>query len=148
MHRNRKTAAILIGSAALVLALIFAVGHSRASTSKGTSDKSTATSENSLLNAANDPTGLVTSGRQSSGSSDSSGLSNSGQSGNGSGTSDTGGSTTTTVPGGGGHKPPYRRPVDQAGTAGIDVPRNPSPTTTVPPNQGGCGIHQQGMSCP
>jgi hypothetical protein len=157
MYRNRKTAAILVVAAALVLALIFAVGHGRAATDNGSNDQTTATSDgaSSAGNGAN--ANLAVNGGEKLGkphSSGASGASGSNQTGNGNGSTTTT-PPTTTPPGGGGHKPPFRPPVGQVGgNAGVLDPGTPPPTTT-PPNHnpvndpGGTGcIHKPGFACP
>jgi hypothetical protein len=160
MYRNRKTAAILLVAAALVLALVFAVGHSLAANGKPSSDQTPAASDGTSSSADNGFAGNssdpVLLGREKSGASHSSGVSGSGQVGNG--TTGADGSTTTTPPtttppGGGGHRPPFRRPVGEVGgTFGVSDPGTTPPTTT-PPNHGpgsdpgGC-VHKQGFACP
>jgi hypothetical protein len=159
MYRNRKTAAILVVAAGLVLALIFAVGHSLAANGKPSSDQTPTASDGSSANADNGSAGngtdLVLRGGQDSRPSKSSGASGSGQTANGTGGTD--GSTTTTPPtttppGGGGHKPPFPRPGQvSGGTFGLSDPGTP-PTTTPPnpnPVGGGAGcVHKQGFACP
>ena len=154
MYRNRKTAAILVVAAGLVLALIFAVGHSLAANGKPSSDQTPTASDGSSANAGNG-TDLLLRGGQDSRPSQSSGASGSGQTAKG--TSGTDGSTTTTPPtttppGGGGHRPPFHPPVNQVGgTLGVSDPG--TPPTTAPPNHnpvsdpGGC-VHKQGFFCP
>ena len=157
MYRNRKVAAIFVVAAALVLALIFAVGHSRAATDKGAEDKTTATSDSSSATGGK-ASGADVAGTfgKEAGVSHASGASGSSQTANGNDNSN--GSTTTTPPtttppGGGGHKPPFRFPIDQVGNLGLD--KNPgTPPTTTPPNHnpvGGSGtgcVHKQGFACP
>src|SRR4051812_48649934 len=53
MYRNRKTAAILVVAAGLVIALIFAVGHSLAANGKPSSDQTPTASDGSSANADN-----------------------------------------------------------------------------------------------
>jgi hypothetical protein len=164
MYRNRKTAAILVVAAGLVLALIFAVGHSLAANGKPSSDQTPTASDGSSANAGNGSAGngsagngtdLLLRGGQGSRPSQSSGASGSGRTANG--TSGTDGSTTTTPPtttppGGGGHRPPFHPPVNEVGgTFGVSDPG--TPPTTTPPNHnpvsdpGGC-VHKQGFFCP
>ena len=158
MYRNRKTAAIFVVAAALVLALIFAVGHSRAATRDSSSDKTTATSEPSTISDGNGAgADVAVKGGQTSGGSHSTG-----QGGNGA-TGTAGGSTTTTPPtttpptttppGGGGHRPPFRPPSGEVGgdIGGRQVSDPGSPTS--PPGHGGGGtgsgcVHQPKFLCP
>src|SRR5207248_6504228 len=125
--RNRKTAGIFLVAAALVLALIFTVGHSLAANGKRSSNQTPATPNGSSSSADNGTdAGLVVKGDPKSGVSQSSDSS-------GSGGSTTTTPPTTTPPGGGGHRPPIHPPFGEVGgNISVFDPVTTTPTTTPP----------------